>query len=240
MNERGLIMRRKSILFIIIAALLMTIASLSVAFADTAAPGQVVVRSVKAKTASSDSGKASVTVKWKKQNGSGGYQIYLKRIDGEWAYVKTVSGKKTSTRIKACVGKNFIQVRAISKNGDQTLAGPFSETKAFKVKAKMTIQKYMKKHGSRRKVLEKEAVKNDMTLKFRDNDLIYTYDLAKDIDAASLTPERIKRLNDELTKDAGMFSRIAKAFNKACILGSCRVIIKYTHNGNPVLTREFH
>ena len=202
----------------------MTIASLSVAFADTAAPGQVVVRSVKAKTASSDSGKASVTVKWKKQNGSGGYQIYLKRIDGEWAYVKTVNGKKT----------------AISKNGDRTLAGPFSEPKSFKVKAKMTLQKYMKKHGSTRKSLEKEAVKNDMTLKFRDNDLIYTYDLAKDIDSASLTPERIKRLNDELTKDAGMFSRIAKAFNKACILGSCRVIIKYTHNGNPVLTREFH
>ena len=232
-------MKRKSIAFVIIAALLLTLAPFSMTFADTAAPGQVTVKSVKAKTASSDSGKASVTVKWKKQKGASGYQIYVKRIDGDWAYVKTVGGKKSSARIKACVGKNFIQVRAISKNGDRTLAGPFSEPKSFKVKAKMTLQKYMKKHGSTRKSLEKEAAANGTTLKFRDNDLIYTYDLSKDIDAASLTPERIKELNNELTKDAGTFSRIAKVFNRACVLGGCRVIVKYIHNGNPVLIREF-
>ena len=233
-------MKRKSIAFIIIAALLLTMASFSMTFAGTATPGKVVVKSVKAKMASKKTGKANVTIKWKKQKGVSGYQIYLKRIDGDWACVKTVGGKKKSAKIKAYVGKNYVQVRAIRKAGDQTLAGPFSKTKTFKVKAKMTLQKYLKKHGTQRKALMDAATKNGADLKIRDNDLIYIFDLAKNVDAASLTPQLIKELDAELTKESATFINAAKTFNKACNLGGCRVILKYVHNGNPVLTRDFY
>ena len=233
-------MKRKSIAFIIIAAMLLTMASFSLTFADTAAPGKAVIKSAKAKMASKKTGKANVTIKWKKQKGISSYQIYLKRLDGDWKCVKTVGGKKTSAKIKAYVGKNYVQVRAIKKVGDQSLAGPFSNAKTFKVKAKMTLQKYLKKHGSQRKALEKAATDNGTALQIRDNDLIYIYDLAKNIDASAITPALVAELDQELTRQSSTFINAAKALNRGCGIGGCRVITKYVHNGNPVLVREFY
>ena len=139
MNERGLIMRRKSILFIIIAALLMTIASLSVAFADTAAPGQVVVRSVKAKTASSDSGKASVTVKWKKQTSqTTGYEIQycLKKNFKGAKIVRVTNNTTTKKKIKKLKSKKqyYVRVRTYKTVNGTDFASYWSTSKKVKTK----------------------------------------------------------------------------------------------------------
>ena len=179
-------MKRKSIAFIIIAAMLLTMASFSLTFADTAAPGKAVIKSAKAKMASKKTGKANVTIKWKKQKGISSYQIYLKRLDGDWKCVKTVGGKKTS------------------------------------------------------KALEKAATDNGTALQIRDNDLIYIYDLAKNIDASAITPALVAELDQELTRQSSTFINAAKALNRGCGIGGCRVIAKYVHNGNPVLIREFY
>lgn len=232
-------MRRKSIAIIVSVIMLLTLCSFSVSFADTAAPGQVKISSVKAKSAPPKVGKATVTVKWKKLKGATGYQIFVKSPDGDWDCVKTVGGKKTSAKFKTFVGKHAVAVRALKNADGQTLAGPFSKAKNVKVKSKMTLQKYVKKHPAQRKKAEKIADEEGVTVQFRDNDLIYIYDLASLIDANSLNQEVINKLDAGLIQEQPTFMNIIKLFKKECKIGGVRVVIKYTHNGNPILTRIF-
>ena len=137
-------MKRKSIAFVIIAALLLTLASFSMTFADTAAPGQVTVKSVKAKTASSDSGKASVTVKWKKLSAKKrkkikGYEIqYSTRSDfaDSSCLLKTATKSKTGRKITKLARKKnyYIRIRSYKWIGGVKHVSKWSSAKRVRTK----------------------------------------------------------------------------------------------------------
>ena len=124
-------MRKKSIAIVLMLAVFITFMPVCMSYAAGSAPGKVKVTSVKAKKASAKTGKAKVTVKWKKQKGASGYEVFVKRVDGKWKLAKTVSGHSGSAKIKAFVGKNSVRVRALSKTADGTAYGKYSKAKKF-------------------------------------------------------------------------------------------------------------
>ena len=224
----------------LLIALMMIMSVPFAASAATSAPGKTKVVSVKAQSAPQKVGKGTVTVKWAKKKGASGYQVYLKRVDGSWKLAKTVSAKKASVNLKAYVGKNYVKVRAFKKSGGKKICGPFSKAKSFKVGSKLTLQKYMNAHPSEKKGIVSDAAEQGVKLLFRDNDLIYNYDLANNVDdERQITADFKKQLKKKLSK-TDEFDKVIKAVESSYGLGGVRVLVKYVYNSTPVVMKAFN
>ena len=233
-------MRKKSIAIVLMLAVFITFMPVCMSYAAGSAPGKVKVTSVKAKKASAKTGKAKVTVKWKKQKGATGYEVFVKRVDGKWKLAKTVSGNSGSAKIKAFVGKNSVRVRALSKTADGTAYGKYSKAKKFRVNGKRTIQKYYYSHSCARRAAEKQARKEGLKIKFRDNDVIYIYDLKNDVKSKKkLTPAIRKQLDDLLAENEADYIDMIKSLEKELKVGGVRIIVKYTYKGDKIVTHVF-
>lgn len=231
---------KKRLAIIVALALIMQLVPVFNSSAASSKPGTVKVTYARAATAPAKVGKGTVTVKWNKVSGATGYQIFVKRTDGKWKKVLTVKGSKKSAKVKAYVGKNRIRVRAIRKKDGETLYGKYSAAKAVTVTSKRTVQSYIKKNPKVDKQIRKEAKSSGMTVKFRYNDIIYTYDLANIIDDENIVGKELKdSLNDALNDRKGEFVDLCSEIEKSLKVGGVRIIVRYTYNGKLVIKKAF-
>ena len=131
---------KKSLAIVLIMTMLLSLMPMTAFGASPSVrkPGQIRKLSIEDKGGNPDK-TLNVQIKWSKvKKNVTGYQVYLKKGNGKFKRVATVSKKKNSAIIQAPVGKNTVKVRAINKKkvkkGKYKIAkGKFSVAVTFSV-----------------------------------------------------------------------------------------------------------
>ncbi len=163
----------------------------------------------KAKITSKSATSSSVTLKWSKVEGAGGYRVYVYK-NNKWTYYKGIKTEKYTVKSLEDATNYKFKVRAFFKENGETIWGTYSDTvtvrtdgktvksgRISKLKKQFTDGDWSVKLGS---VVFDGNEKVDLTIAVRGNNLFIRYDFknAKETDIeylVQLDKERVYMMN---------------------------------------------
>lgn len=105
-----------------------------------------------------------------------------------------------------------------------------------------TLEDYVKKHKDVQEQVQTQAEASNLTVEFKGNDVIYTYDFA---DAGTVTediaksPEMAAQLESALSGASGTFTGLCQQLEDETKISGIRIVVNYVFNDYTIVSKTY-